>query len=52
MRSEIKGNEYQKWDVGRWGGSEFMLPLRTVDVVAYARVRERAERRAFERTET
>lgn len=29
-----------------------MLPRRTVDVVAYARVRERAERRAFERKET
>ena len=29
-----------------------MLPRRTVDVVAYARVRERAERRAFEIKDT
>jgi hypothetical protein len=28
-------------------GSEIMLPLRMDDEVAYARVRERAERRAF-----
>jgi hypothetical protein len=47
----MKGKGYQDWDVGH-GGSEIMLPLRAVDVVAYARVRERAERRAFERKET
>jgi hypothetical protein len=37
---------------GTRGGSEIIVPLRTVDVVAYARVRERAERRALEKKKT
>ena len=48
-----KGQRVSEWDEEMEnGGSEIMLPLRTDDVVAYARVRERAERRAFEREET
>jgi len=46
----MKGKGHQMWD-GKTEGSEIMLPLRTVDVVAYARVRERADMRAFEKEE-
>lgn len=43
----IKGKGYQRRDVGHRGFGDLLVPLRTVDVVAYARVCERAERRAF-----